>query len=148
MPENTLFYVNQGYQSYKDNKKVYYNDIFIIAQIMPLAHQLKDIESYVLNDDEVKNLRSRYDPVSGEFLGIEYGIAVITVRNDPEEQFFDCRYSKDNSKTLYSTSKVKFQAASSLEFTKINMKEVSFLMNCLLEFSFIYHLLSIEMRKL
>ena len=35
MPENTLFYVNQGYQSYKDNKKVYYNDIFIIAQIMP-----------------------------------------------------------------------------------------------------------------
>ena len=96
MPENTLFYVNQGYQSYKDNKKVYYNDIFIIAQIMPLAHQLKDIESYVLNDDEVKNLRSRYDPVSGEFLGIEYCIAVITVRNDPEEQFFDCRYSYKN----------------------------------------------------
>ena len=23
MPENTLFYVNQGYQSYKDSKKVY-----------------------------------------------------------------------------------------------------------------------------
>ena len=39
MPENTLFYVNQGYQSYKDNKKVLYNDIFTIAQIMPLAHQ-------------------------------------------------------------------------------------------------------------
>ena len=58
MPENTLFYVNQGYQSYKDNKKVYYNDIFTIAQIMPLAHQPKDIESYVLNDDEVKILRS------------------------------------------------------------------------------------------
>ena len=111
MPENTLFYVNQGYQSYKDNKKVYYNDIFIIAQIMPLAHQLKDIESYVLNDDEVKNLRSRYDPVSGEFLGIEYCIAVITVRNDPEEQFFDCRYSKDNSKTLYSTRKVKIPSS-------------------------------------
>ena len=58
MPENTLFYVNQGYQSYKDNKKVYYNDIFIIAQIMPLAHQPKDIESYVVNDDKVKILRS------------------------------------------------------------------------------------------
>ena len=58
MPENTLFYVNQGHQSYKDNKKVYYNDIFTIAQIMPLAHQPKDIESYVLNDDEVKILRS------------------------------------------------------------------------------------------
>ena len=103
--------MNQGYQSYKDNKKVYYNDIFIIAQIMPLAHQPKDIESYVLNDDEVKILRSRYDPVSGEFLGTEYCIAVITVRNDPEEQFFDYGYSKDNSKTLYSTRKVKIPSS-------------------------------------
>ena len=111
MPENTLFYVNQGYQSYKDNKKVYYNDIFTIAQIMPLAHQPKDIESYVLNDDEVKILRSWYDPVSGEFLGIEYCIAVITVRNDPVEQFFDYGYSKDNSKTLYSTKKVKIPSS-------------------------------------
>ena len=58
MPENTLFYVNQGNQSYKDNKNVYQNDIFIIAQIMPLAHQPKDIESYVFNDYEVKILRS------------------------------------------------------------------------------------------
>ena len=65
MPEHTLFYVNQGYQSYKDNKKVYYNDIFIIVQIMPLAHQPKGIESDDLKDDEVKILRSRYDPVSG-----------------------------------------------------------------------------------
>ena len=111
MPENTLFYVNQGYQSYKDNKKVYYNDIFLIAQIMPLAHQPKDIESYVLTDDEVKILKSRYDPVSGEFLGIEYCFALVTVRNDPEEQFFDYGYSKDNSKTLYSTRKVKIPSS-------------------------------------
>ena len=97
MPENTLLYINQGYQSYKDNKKVYYSTIFIIAQIMPLAHQPKDIESYVLKDDEVKILRSRYDPVSGEFLGIEYCIAVIIVRSDPEEQFFDYGYDKENS---------------------------------------------------
>ena len=107
MPENTLFYVNQGYQSYKDNKKVYSNDIFITAQIMPLEHQPKDIESYKLKNDEVKILRSKYDPVSGEFLGIEYWIGVITVRNDPEEQFFDYGYTKDNSKILYSTKKVK-----------------------------------------
>ena len=111
MPENTLFYVNQGYQSYKDNKKVLYNDIFIIAQIMPLAHQPKDIESYKLNDNEVKILRSRYDPVSGKFLGIEYCIGVITVRNDPDEQFFDYGYSKDNLKTLYLTKKVKIPSS-------------------------------------
>ena len=32
-PENTVFYINQAYQSYKDNKKVYYADYFIIGQI-------------------------------------------------------------------------------------------------------------------
>ena len=70
LPENTLFYINPAYQSFKDGKKVYYNDVFILAQIMPLAHQPKDIGSYQLNDNEVKTLRSRYDPISGEFLGI------------------------------------------------------------------------------
>ena len=59
LPENTIFYVNQGYQSRKDGKKVYYTDVFIIAQIMPLAHQPLDIESYVLKENEVKVLRSR-----------------------------------------------------------------------------------------
>lgn len=44
LPENTVFYINQGYQSFKDAKKVYYTDVFIIAQIMPLAQQPKDIE--------------------------------------------------------------------------------------------------------
>ena len=57
LPENTIFYINQDYQSFKDAKKVYYTDVFILAQIMPLAHQPKDIESYELNDNEVKILR-------------------------------------------------------------------------------------------
>ena len=56
LPENTIFYINQGYQSFKDAKKVY-TDVFILAQIMALAHQPKDIESYELNDNEVKILR-------------------------------------------------------------------------------------------
>ena len=38
IPENTIFYVNQGYQSCKDGKKVYYTDDFIITQIMSLTH--------------------------------------------------------------------------------------------------------------
>lgn len=37
LPENTIFYISQGYQSYKDSKKVYYTDVFIIGQIRPLA---------------------------------------------------------------------------------------------------------------
>ena len=102
-----MFYINQGYQSFKDGKKVYYTDVFIIAQIMPLAHQPKDIESYELKNDEVKILRPRYDPISREFLGIEHCIALITVKNDPQEQFFDYSYNKENAKVLYSTRKLK-----------------------------------------
>ena len=107
MPENTVYYVNQGYQSYKDNKKVYYNDVYIVTQIMLLAVQPKDIESYQLKDDEVKILRARYDPICGEFLGIEYCVGLITVRNDADEQFFDYGYHKDNSKIVVFNQKVK-----------------------------------------
>ena len=31
-PENTVFYINQAYQSYKDNKKVHYGGFFIVRQ--------------------------------------------------------------------------------------------------------------------
>ena len=111
MPENTLFYVNQGYQSYKDGRKYYYNDIHIVAQIMPLAHQPKDIESYDCEEDKVKIIRTKYDPTTGKFLGIENCAASITVKNDPEEQFFDYGYVKSNSKLLYSTRKNKIPSS-------------------------------------
>ena len=35
MPEMTIFYVNQAYQSYKDNKKVYYCDFYVLGQVTP-----------------------------------------------------------------------------------------------------------------
>lgn len=36
LPEKTIFYINQGYLSDKDNTKIYYNDVFIIGQITSL----------------------------------------------------------------------------------------------------------------
>ena len=33
MPENSIICVNQGYQSYKDNKEVYYAGYFLIEQV-------------------------------------------------------------------------------------------------------------------
>ena len=55
----------------------------------------------------LKILRARYDPAHGKFLGTENCVALITVKNDPEEQFFDYGYVKANSKMLYSTKKRK-----------------------------------------
>ena len=107
LPENTLFYINQGYQLQKDGKKAYYTDVFIIGQIMPLAQQPKDIDAYEPKDDEVKIQRPRYDPASGQCLSIEYCVGLITVRNDPQEQFFDYGYNKGNTKVLFSTQKLK-----------------------------------------
>ena len=70
-----------------------------------LINSAKRYRKYELKDDEVKILRTRYDPISSEFLGIEYCVALFTVKDDPEEQFFDYGYNKDNSKMLYSTKK-------------------------------------------
>ena len=111
LPENTFFYVNQGYLSYKDSKKYYYNDIYVIAQIMPLANQPKDVESYECRDDEVKILRTLYDRDSRKFLGLEYCTALIPVRDDPDEQFFDYGYLKSESKNLYFTLKSKIPSS-------------------------------------
>ena len=74
---------------------------------MPLAHQPAGVESYVLKEDEVKILRSRDNPAIGDFLGIECCVSTVTVRNDPQEQFFDYGYNKDNPKILYCTQKIK-----------------------------------------
>ena len=111
LPENTIFYINQAYQCFKNSKKVYYTDVFILPQIMLLAQQPKDIESYELNDNEVKILRLRHDPVSVKFLGIEYCVALVTVRNNQDEQFFNYGYHKENSKVLYSTRKLKIPSS-------------------------------------
>ena len=122
LPENTIFYINQGYLSYKDGKKIYYTDIFIIGQIVPLLYQPKNIDDYVLKEDEVKILTPKYNPSTGKFLGLEYCIAFLTVQNDPQEQFFDYGYTKDNSKILFSVQKMKIP--NSFKTTMFNKHKV------------------------
>lgn len=34
LPQNTIFYLTQGYLSYKDNKRIYYTDIFVIRKLL------------------------------------------------------------------------------------------------------------------
>ena len=112
MPENTVFYVNQGYSAMKDGKKCYYNDLYIIGQIMPLAQHPDDVELYQCVPNEVKILRVLYDLQTGIFLGVKQCVALITVRNNDNEQFFDCGYDEKNDSTrLYSTQKTKIPSS-------------------------------------
>lgn len=65
--------------------------MFIIGQITPLLCQPKHMNDYVLK----------------LFYVLEYCIAFLTVRNDPQEQFFDYGYTKDNSRIMFSVQKMK-----------------------------------------
>ena len=52
-------------------------------------------------------MRPKNEAKTAIFLGIEYCLAYLTVRNDLYEQFFDYGYSNKNSNILCSTHKMK-----------------------------------------
>ena len=105
--EMTTFYVNQTYLSSKDNKKIYYTDVYIIGQVVPLLNAPEDLKHYQLKSDKVKLIKPKYDPVNGQFLGLINSLGYLTVRGDEQEHFFDYGFNKENSKILYSTHKMK-----------------------------------------
>ena len=102
MPENSIFYINQGYQSYKDNKKVYYADYYIIVQINQCPNPPENLGTYEFKEDEAiyqprrKIYRPRYDTFTGQFLGLIETLGYLTVRGDSNEYVFDYGFSKEN----------------------------------------------------
>ena len=100
LPENSLIYLNQGYQSYKDNKKFYHGDFFILGQVNEVLNPLEDLSTYEFKDWEVKLFRQRYDPITGTFLGLYETLGYIMVRGDTDEHFLDYGYSKKDSSLL------------------------------------------------
>ena len=107
MPEMAIFYVNEAYQSYKDNKKVYYCDFYILGQVIPSLNPPEDLKNHKFKLDEATIFRLKYDTVSGESLGLVETLAYLTIHGDSMECFFDYGYSKENSKVLYSHYKMK-----------------------------------------
>ena len=107
LPKMTIFYVKQAYLSYKDNKKIYYTDVYIIGQVVPLLNPPEDMKNYVPKSDELKILKPKHDPVTGQFLGLIESLGYVTVHGDEQVHFFDYGYNKENSKILYSTHRMK-----------------------------------------
>ena len=80
LPEMTIFYVNQGYLSYKDKKKIYCVDLYIVGQIVPSLNQPENLDEYTPLENEVKICRAMYDTVTGQFLGLENCLSYLTVQ--------------------------------------------------------------------
>ena len=89
MPEMTIFYVDQAYQSYKDNNKVYYCDFYILGQVTSCLNPLEGLKNYKFKLNEAKIFRPKYDTVSGEFLDLVETLGYLTVCGDSMEYFFD-----------------------------------------------------------
>ena len=100
MSKMTFFYINQVYLSYKDNKKIYYCDVFILGQVTSMLNLSEDLKNYVPKENEAKIVRPKYDVVSGQFLGLVEMLVYLTVQCNEHECFFVYGYSKDNSKVL------------------------------------------------
>ena len=106
IPENCLFYVNQGFlTTIKSGETLMYLDNFIIGQLIIAANQPKDIETYICSKNEVKLLSCVYDIQSGNFKGIREQVAFIVLRGDADETFLSYGFDKIKSKLLYSFSK-------------------------------------------
>ena len=105
--ENNIIYINQAYQSYKDNKKLYYIDYYLLGQFNQCLNPPEDLKNYECQPNETKIYRPKYGIVTGEFIGLYETLGYLTVRGDNHECFFDYGYSKDNSKVLYGHHKVK-----------------------------------------
>ena len=106
IPENALFYINQGFLStVKSGEIAMYLHNFVIGQLIVAANQPKDIANYTCLKNEVKLLSCVYDIESGDFKGIRQQLAFIVLRGDSDETFLSYGFDKMKSKLLYSFSK-------------------------------------------
>ena len=106
IPENALFYINQGFLStVKSGEIAMYLHNFVIGQLIVAANQPKDIANYTCLKNEVKLLSCVYDIESGDFKGIREQLAFIVLRGDSDETFLSYGFDKMKSKLLYSFSK-------------------------------------------
>ena len=67
----TIFYVNQASQSYKNNKKIYYCNYYIIGQVILALSSPADLTDDEVKPDEAKIIRPKYDLDSDKFLGLD-----------------------------------------------------------------------------
>ena len=115
--ENSTIYINQGYLTIKDNKKLYCVDYYILGQVTECISPPEDISNYVCKEREVKVYSPRYDPATGQFRGLYESLGFLLVRGNQDEHFLDYGYYKENSKILYSFHERRIPSSFSRTFS-------------------------------
>ena len=69
MSENSIIYMNQGYQFWKDNKKIYYANYYILGQVNESLNPSENLEIHEFKYREVKLYCPQFD-VTGNFEGL------------------------------------------------------------------------------
>ena len=64
--ENTILYINQAYHSYKDNKKVYYIDYYLLEQVNQCLNPPEDLKNYEcqLSEAKISGISTILSPVN------------------------------------------------------------------------------------
>lgn len=104
-PQNLIIYINQAYLTVKNNKKMYYADIFLLGQSKEAINLPENVSKDVFKDREIKSYRPKYDVSTGQFLGLYGTIGYLVVREDEEEHFLNYGYCEENSEIFYSYHK-------------------------------------------
>ena len=126
MSENSIIYMNQGYQSWKDNKKIYYANYYILGQVNESLNPPENLEIHEFKYREVKLYCPQFDNVTGNFEGLYETLGYIMAHGDMGEHFLD---SKQNSKILRSFTRNVCQTVFQLH-SLIDIKYSMSLVHC------------------
>ena len=99
--ENTLIYSNQeAITNLTAGDCVIYLDYVVIALILPASVCPPNFDNYEFQENEVLLLVSLYNTENGCFKGLRKLLGYITVRGDPDEQFYSYGFDDEWSKVL------------------------------------------------
>ena len=105
-PENTLLYANQGViTNLKAGERAIYLDYVALAQILPVSVCPPNIGSYEFQQNEVLLLIPLYNTENGYFKGLKKWLGYITIRGDPDEQFYSYGFDEEKSRILCASMK-------------------------------------------
>ena len=97
--ENMLIYSNQGViRNLEAGDCAVYLDYVVIAQILAASICPPNIENYKFAENEVLFLLPLYNTENGYFKGLKKWLGYITIRGDPDEQFYSYGFVKRSLK--------------------------------------------------